>query len=47
MRERFLAGPDAGQRETEKDASRFQFTDVAVPRPYDDFLVPRMFEPCA
>jgi ubiquinone/menaquinone biosynthesis C-methylase UbiE len=27
------------------EASRFQFTDAAVPRTYDDFLVPRMFEP--
>lgn len=29
------------------EASRFQFTDAAVPRAYDDFLVPRLFEPWA
>ena len=29
------------------EPSRFQFTDSAVPRAYDDFLVPRLFEPWA
>jgi ubiquinone/menaquinone biosynthesis C-methylase UbiE len=29
------------------DATRFQFTNPAVPKAYDEFLVPRLFEPWA
>jgi ubiquinone/menaquinone biosynthesis C-methylase UbiE len=29
------------------DATRFQFNDPAVPKAYDEFLVPRLFEPWA
>ena len=29
------------------DATRFQFTNPSVPRAYDEFLVPRLFEPWA
>jgi hypothetical protein len=28
-----------------KDASEFRFTGLTVPKAYDDFLVPRLFEP--
>jgi len=29
------------------DATRFQFTNASVPKAYDEFLVPRIFEPWA
>ena len=29
------------------DATRFQFTNASVPKAYDEFLVPRLFEPWA
>ena len=29
------------------DATRFQFTNPAVPKAYEEFLVPRLFEPWA
>src|SRR5262249_61594269 len=29
------------------DATRFQFTNPSVPKAYDEFLVPRLFEPWA
>jgi SAM-dependent methyltransferase len=29
------------------DATRFQFNDPSVPKAYDEFLVPRLFEPWA
>ena len=29
------------------DATRFQFTDGAVPKAYNEYLVPRVFEPWA
>jgi ubiquinone/menaquinone biosynthesis C-methylase UbiE len=29
------------------DATRFQFTDPSVPKAYDEFFVPRLFEPWA
>ncbi len=29
------------------DATRFQFTNVSVPKAYDEFFVPRLFEPWA
>src|SRR5215475_2192054 len=29
------------------DATRFQFTNSSVPKAYDEFLVPRIFEPWA
>ncbi len=29
------------------DATKFQFTDASVPKAYDEYLVPRLFEPWA
>jgi ubiquinone/menaquinone biosynthesis C-methylase UbiE len=29
------------------DATRFQFTNPSVPKAYDEFFVPRLFEPWA
>ena len=29
------------------DATRFQFTNASVPKAYDEFFVPRLFEPWA
>jgi ubiquinone/menaquinone biosynthesis C-methylase UbiE len=29
------------------DATKFQFTNASVPKAYDEFFVPRLFEPWA
>jgi hypothetical protein len=28
------------------DATKYQFTTPSVPKAYEEFLVPRLFEPC-